>query len=61
MEMITTNSANQPYATVINGVVTLRIPGAYSARDMEIKLSPAKAEEIAIELNHAAKIVRGEA
>jgi hypothetical protein len=53
-------------ATVLNpkfedGVIKLFNPAVRSAQDRVVILSPAKAEEIAIELNHAAKMMRGEA
>lgn len=63
--MITRNSADQPSARLIahggGFAVQLEIPSAVTKRDRILVLSPAKAEELAIELEHAAKVARGEA
>jgi hypothetical protein len=59
--MITTNSDNQPTARFDpQRGVRMTFPGSYCAHDRNVFLSAAKAEELAIELNHAAKMMRGE-
>jgi hypothetical protein len=60
LEMITTNSDNQPLAKFDQDGVLMVFPGSFCAHDRYILLSAAKAEELAIELNHAAKMMRGE-
>jgi hypothetical protein len=59
--MITTNSDNQPKAEFDpQRGVKMTFPGSYCAHDRVVLLSAAKAEELAIELNHAAKMMRGD-
>jgi hypothetical protein len=58
LEMFTTNSANQPSAKLDEDGVLMTFPGSHCAHDRYILLSAAKAEELAIELNHAAKMMR---
>jgi hypothetical protein len=58
-EMITRNSANQPWAQFLDDAVLLVIP-LEDGISPRIRLSAAKAEELAIELEHAAKMMRGE-
>jgi hypothetical protein len=58
--MITTNSDNQPTARFDpQRSVIMKFPGSYCAHDRIVILSPGKAEELAIELNHAAQMMRG--
>jgi hypothetical protein len=60
-DKITTNTANQPFARFVNDAVELTVwASPESTIPTVVRLSDNKAEELAIELDHAAKMMRGE-